>query len=178
MWFSSHRHFSGKNQENKASKISNVGRKKMKTCFDRLFKVLYLLIACCTTLNILLANDVKDEYGKYEGVYTFQGLSDGMDYWVHADGENAIWYKRSSHKPEYYWVIGELVDLGKLVHRIETSSNTLEKKCPNNEGNVWNWNFYASMDSRWIATNDVYIKCANENDFCTYENPCGTDQGD
>ena len=27
-------------------------------------------------------------------------------------------------------------------------------------------------------TNDVYIKCANEDDFCTSQNPCATDQGD
>ena len=32
--------------------------------------------------------------------------------------------------------------------------------------------------SSFIATNDVYIKCANEDDFCTFQNPCGADQGD
>ena len=36
----------------------------------------------------------------------------------------------------------------------------------------------ADDSSSFIATNDVYIKCVNEDDFCTTENPCGTDQGD
>ena len=48
--------------------------------------------ACCPTLNVLLENDVKDIHGDFEGVYTFQGFIDGMDYWVDAEGENAIWY--------------------------------------------------------------------------------------
>ena len=41
----------------------------------------------------MLENDVKYIQGKYEGVYTFQGFSDGMDYWVDADGENALWFQ-------------------------------------------------------------------------------------
>ena len=39
-----------------------------------------------------------------------------------------------------------------------------------------NWNY--GDGSSWIVTNDVYIKCANENDFCTSDDPCGTDDGD
>ena len=38
----------------------------------------------------MLENDVKDKQGNYEGVYTFQGILNGMDYWVDVYEENAI----------------------------------------------------------------------------------------
>ena len=57
------------------------------------WQILFSLIACCPILNVLLENDVKDKQGKFEGVYTFQGFSDGMDYWVDAKKEYAISYK-------------------------------------------------------------------------------------
>ena len=41
----------------------------------------------------MLKNDVKNRWGNYEGVYTFQEFSDGMDYWVDAKKEYAISYK-------------------------------------------------------------------------------------
>ena len=49
---------------------------------------MFALIACCPTLNILLQNDVKDKLGFFEGVYTFQGFSDGMDYFKEELGDN------------------------------------------------------------------------------------------
>ena len=110
----------------------------------------------------------------FEGVYEFQGLSDGMDYWVDADGEYAIWY--NTQGSSYDWAIGDLEDLGTYTAAMYSSSNILEKKCPNNEGYVWNWIYGDGYN--WIATDDVYIKCANEDDFCTTENPCITNQGD
>ena len=123
----------------------------------------------------MLENDVKYIQGKYEGVYTFQGFSDGMDYWVDADGQNVLWYKVEDSTD--HWLFGPLHYLSTTFAKMYGSSTTLEKKCPNNEGYVWNWN-YTPDDSSFIATNDVHIKCANEDDFCTSGNPCGTDQGD
>ena len=114
----------------------------------------------------MLENYVKDKQGKYEGVYTFEGLSDGIDYWVDADGAHAMWYLESGSN--YYWQIGYLVDLGTYTVAMYASS-MLEKKCPNNEGYVWDW-FYSN--NGFQATNDIYIKCANEDDFCSSENPC------
>ena len=135
----------------------------------------FSLIACCLTLNVLLENDVKHKQGKIEGVYTFQGFSNGMDYWVDAEKEHAIWY--TSSFSSYDWNIGYQEDLGSNTVVMYSSSDILEKKCPNNEGYLWNW-MYTPDGSSFVATNDVYIKCANEDDFCTSENPCGTDQGD
>ena len=132
---------------------------------------MFSLIACCPTLNVLLENDVKDTWGIYEGVYTFQGFSDGMDYWVDAEGVNALWYH-----PQGFWMMGPLEYLGSDIVVLIGSSDTVVKGCPNNEGHVWNWYYWDGPSV--TATNDVYIKCANENDFCTSENPCGTDQGD
>ena len=31
-------------------------------------------------LNVSLENDVKDKHDKYEGIYMFQGLYQGIDY--------------------------------------------------------------------------------------------------
>ena len=142
---------------------------------------IFCLLVCCVSLNVLLGNDFKDSIGgMIDSAYTFsfQGFSDEMDYWVDADGELAIWYKALGST--YLWFIGPLPYLGSNVAAIYSASNTLEKKCPNNEGYVWNWkydnNFYIS--SGFSDTNDFYIKCANEDDFCTSQNPCGTDQGD
>lgn len=106
------------------------------------------------------------------GVYTLQGISGGMDYWVHADGSFALWYTSR-------WRIGNIEDLGTDVILMDTQySNTLEKKCPNNEGYIWNWLYGDEMTDTFIATDDIHIKCENENEFCTSENPCGTDEGD
>ena len=117
----------------------------------------------------MLENDVKDKWNEYEGIYTFQGFSNEMDYWVDAEGENAIWFY-----PDYKdWLIG--TDIGTGYSGI-SSGNNLKTKCPNNEGYVLSWIY--TDGSSWIPTNDVFIKCANEDDFCTSQNPCGTDQGD
>ena len=123
----------------------------------------------------MLENDVEVKQGSYEGVYTFQGFSNGMDYWVDAEGENAIWYYVSGSN--YLWCIAPLNYLSSTTFAIASLSNTLENKCPNNEGYVWDW-MYSIGGGSFIATNDVYIKCSYENDFCTPENPCGIEQGD
>ena len=123
----------------------------------------------------MLENDVKNNLGNLEGIYTFYGFSYGMDYWVHAEGEHAIWYIAAD--PNYGWFIGPIANVGQPYADMYTISNVLQNKCPNNEGYVWNWNFYDS-NSGFIPTNDVYVKCGNEDDFCTSTNPCGTNQGD
>ena len=97
-----------------------------------------------------------------------------MNYWADTDGENAIWYLASGST--YYWMIGGKASLGSYSVSMYSSSNTLKNKCPNNEGYNWNWKYWDG--SSFVATNDVYIKCANEDDFCTPGNPCGIDQGD
>ena len=60
--------------------------------------------------------------------------------------------------------------------KIYTSNFEQENRCPNNEGYVWSWNYYDG--TLWIDTDDVKLKCIDEDDFCTSGNPCGTDQGD
>ena len=138
---------------------------------------MFSLIACCPTLNVFLENDVKDKQGKSEGIYTFQGFSDGMDYWVDAEGENAIWYEGIR------WRFGLLEQLGTTGHGLYSDSshnNPHKDECPNNEGYVWNWKYdhEPGVSSGMSDTNDVYIKCANEDDFCTTDNPCVVDEGD
>ena len=120
---------------------------------------MFSLIACCSTLNVLLENDVKNELYFLEGVYTFQGFSNGMDYWVHADGQFAIWYTVMSSLDS--WGFGILSQLGSSNLGLYSSGTTLEKKCPN-EGNVWNWEYVSYTTNSLFETNDVDIKCVYE----------------
>ena len=136
---------------------------------------MFSLIACCPTLNVWFENDVKDKQGKYEGVYTFQGIIDERNYWVDAAGENAIWYI-SDFKD---WAIGSADKFGTTDRFIRTS-NDLEAVCPNNEGYILAWEYRDgnTLSDPFIPTEDIHIKCANEDDFCTSENLCELDEGD
>ena len=139
-------------------------------------------------LNVSLENDVKDKHDRYEGIYIFQGLHQGMDYWVDTQGEKAIWYSEwyetYGNNVNYEWSFGALANTGHWTgwssmywdREIYSSSNILKRKCPNNEGYIWNWKYIDG--SSWFNTNDVYVKCVDEDDFCTSENRCGSDQGD
>ena len=53
-----------------------------------------------------------------------------MDYWVDPAGKNAIWYIQVGST--YAWMIGFLLDLGSIVRDMNTESDVLQKKCPNN----------------------------------------------
>ena len=144
-------------------------------------KICFPLIACCPTLNVVFENDVKDQWAVMQGTYTFQGFNDGLDYWVDAEGDYAIWwhiYHVESMNGE--WRIGFLLDLlsGNKQRIIHSKSHTLHM-CPNNEGYVLNWHYKDQYTNSYIdAANDINIKCAYENDFCTSENSCGTNEGD
>ena len=121
------------------------------------------MIACCPTLNVLLENTVYQFYnidGAYTQVYTFQGFSGGMYYWVDTTGTRAIWYMESGSI--YYWLIGNQIHLGTWTCFMYSSINTVEKKCPNYEGYDLNWHFWDNQDSSFIATNDVSVNCAND----------------
>ena len=118
---------------------------------------MFSLIVCCPTLNILLENDVKNEVYFLEGFYTFQGFSNGMDYWVHSDGQFAIWYLELNSLD--HWIVGSLSLLGSADVLMYSLGTTLEKKCPN-EGNVWNWKYVSS--NSFVETNDVDLKCVYE----------------
>ena len=86
------------------------------------------MLACCPTLNVLLEDDVKEKQGKYEGIYTFQGFSDGIDYWVDTEGKYAIWYNTAGALS--YWNIGNLLKLGSASLDIYCESNTLGRSVP------------------------------------------------
>ena len=115
------------------------------------------LIDCCPTLNVWFENDVKDKQGLYEGVYTIQGFSNERQYWVDAEGENAIWYI-----PDWKdWAIGSADKIGTKYRHMRTT-NDLQALCPYNDGYVLSWDYRDSNsydDNTWITTNDVYINC-------------------
>ena len=128
-----------------------------------------------------LGNSIKEAsnslYQEYEGVYTFSGIINDMDYFIHSTGEYAIWY--TVYDSNFYmWNIGSEYYLGSDYSAIYAGSRKLPNKCPNNEGYSWSWKLYDHNTNSWVGTNEVYLKCENEDDFCTYENPCGIDEGD
>merc|ERR1712223_2091910 len=67
---------------------------------------------CCSSIILTLGNDIKEinSYLDYEGVYTFSGIINGMDYFVHSAKQVAIWYM--SYGNNYYWIIGAVSNLG------------------------------------------------------------------
>ena len=128
----------------------------------------FLLKVCCSALNI-----TTGIYNGLDGTYTSgTEFVNEMDYWVSPTEEYALWYGISGSS--YFWILGPIAEIGSLNVFMYTSVG--EKKCPNNEGYILNWN-YANSGS-WILAEDFLIKCTNEDDFCTSANPCGLNQGD
>ena len=54
-------------------------------------------------------------YQAYEGVYTFSGLINGMDYFVDSKGEKAIWFFGSGYY--HFWIIGSKTNIGSFSGR-------------------------------------------------------------
>ena len=119
------------------------------------------MTACCQALNITISNnDIKESHGFLEGSYTFNGFISEMDYWVNSTGESALWYMSSGSY--YFWLLGPISNIGTLTSNIIGVSTELEKNCPiNDDGNIWNWNYWSS--DNWNPTNDLSIKCLNPN---------------
>ena len=140
------------------------------------------LLDCCSSINLTLGNSIKEAdytYQAYEDVYTFSGIINDMDYYVDSKGEHAIW--NVVYENDYsIWIIGKKTLLGSAYGSISAGSSKLKNKCPNNEGYIWSWKYlnYIDFEYSWTATDDIYLKCTTEDDFCTSENPCGPDQGD
>ena len=138
--------------------------------------MVFFLLDCCSSLILSLGDSIKNinNYQDYEGVYTFFGVINGMDYFVHSAKQVAIWYVDYGYV--YYWIIGAMSNLGNFgPAKMYTSSEELKNKCPMNNGYVWSWRY---SDNGFQETNEIYVKCESEDDFCTSENPCAEDQGD
>ena len=115
------------------------------------------LLDCCSPLNLTLGHDFENTIqNDYEGIYTFDGFINGMDYWIHDGGEYAIWFWYSA-SGEYYWLIGPKSSLGLNTGGMYATLDHLKKKCPNNEGWVWSWKYTNSY--AWVATDDVLFEC-------------------
>ena len=141
---------------------------------------------------------MKDTWGSYEGVYNVQEtgiqtyhysdcpVSDDTVCWEDAYGENAIWYIDSCTSNYYEsigpgWIIGKEIYCGTDIADIYSPNNGVLKMCPNNEGYVREWKYWnpnSGSGKIFNYTNDAYVKCVNEDDFCTPENPCVIDKGD
>ena len=123
-----------------------------------------------------LSNEAKEYQGAFEGIYHYRGSLNGMDYFIDTQEVNALWYKPTD--TDYIWIVGTVGYLDSYSGGIFSNTNdpAMEKKCPNNEGHIWDWKYLG--DSDWIATNDISIKCVSENDFCTSDNPCAHNEGD
>ena len=125
----------------------------------------FLSKVCCSALNI-----TTGIYSFLDGNYTSgTGFVNEMDYYVSPTGEYALWYT-SSH----LWILGSIAELGSTYAYMYTSVG--EKKCPNNEGYILDWNYVNS--GAWTIADNFLIKCMNEDDFCTSANPCELNQGD
>ena len=144
---------------------------------DRWITTLFVPLDCCSSITLTLGNSIKNinNYQDLEGIYTFSGVINGMDYFVHSAKQVAIWYV-VCECGTHYWIIGAMSNLGTFgPAKMYTSSKELKNKCPMNNGYVWSWRY---SDNGFQETNEIYVKCESEDDFCTSENPCAEDQGD
>ena len=138
------------------------------------FSVQILLsLDCCSTLNLTLANDVKTAHGSYEGLYTFAGIQYGMDSFSDGNGHGIIHVFNNG----IFWYIYPTATNMPIIY---ASTNDLElyQKCPNDEGRSWNWVFKSEGVGVFKPSDDIHLKCVDEGDFCTPNDPCGLDQGD
>ena len=107
-----------------------------------------------------LENEVKNEVGGYEGIYTFAGISNDMDYFVHSEHRMyALWfYMIHSSK---IWMFGKKSNVGQDKGKI--GQQVADKKCPKDGEYPWLWHY--SNTQEWIAipTTDIAIRCLDPN---------------
>ena len=109
-----------------------------------------------------LENEVKNEVGWYEGIYTFGGISNDMDYFVHSENRNiALWFFVTHSTSSKFWMFGDKSNVGQDWGSI--TQQVPDKKCPKDGEYPWLW-FYAD-DPYWIAipTTDIAIRCLDPN---------------
>ena len=117
-------------------------------------------IACCPTINITLAGNVKNFQSYSEGIYSYKGTINGRDYWVKVGGgDRALWYMGPDYKD---WVIGRENSLGENRGYILSSSN-LASTCPTNSKNEWEY-----YNDEWILTKDVQLNCIGNTYYSFY----------
>ena len=134
---------------------------------------------CCSSLNLTLANEIKAEHGSYEGVYTFAGLKNGMDFFTNGNGHELTFIIDSQGVAMWYFSESAFFFSIPYVYGYATDTE-MHMKCPNNEGRAWTWGFVvgSGFDMSYNHTDDVHLKCVDEGDFCTLDSPCGLNQGD
>ena len=140
---------------------------------------MFLLIACCQELTVSFSGNDTNLLSNYallelEGTWINSGIIIGIDYYTFQD-KKALWFV------DGYWIMGRVNEIGTINYSYMYAESLIPAKalgkCPNNQGSIkWNWAYIGTEDP--VVSNDINVKCANENDFCTSTNPCGSEQGD
>ena len=149
--------------------------------------IFFYPLACCLTLTVTLGNEFKYKLGYFhlEGIYSFHGIKNDMDYWVHSENrEFAIWFVPAEQLTDEigwiyrysHWCFGYKSMVGQSSGWMTGANPVADKKCPEDGGYPWSWSY--ADDSNWIPTTSISIKCKNEDDFCTTEKPCEQNEGD
>ena len=106
---------------------------------------IFLLIDCCSTLNLTLANDVKTAHGSYEGLYTFAGMLNGIDSFSDGNGHEIMNQVQGNG---IFWYIFPTGSTNPDIYASSGDTYEMYMKCPNNEGRSWNWVF--KSDLGWV----------------------------
>ena len=123
------------------------------------------LLACCLNLNVTLENEVKNEVGWYDGIYTFGGISNDMDYFVHSEHRMyALWFYRhpNSYPVIKFWMFGYKSNVG--LNKGWITQEVADKKCPKDGEYPWLWHYFNAQDWIAIPTTDIAIRCLDPND--------------
>ena len=139
---------------------------------------LFSLIACCQELTVSFSGNDNFLWANYEhlhySTWISSGVTNGIDHYIFQE-EHAIWFV------DGYWLMGPVDAIGTTYDYYMYAESSIPAKalgkCPNNQGSIkWNWAYIGTDDP--VVSNDINVKCTNEDDFCTSTNPCGSEQGD
>ena len=113
-------------------------------------------------LNVTLENEVKNEVGWYEGIYTFGGISNDMDYFVHSENRMyALWFHMIINQSSKFWMFGYKSNVG--LNKAWIAQQVADKKCPKDGEYPWLWHYFNAQDWIAIPTTDIAIRCLDPN---------------
>ena len=117
--------------------------------------------------NFLWANYEHLHYS----TWISSGVTNGIDHYIFQE-EHAIWFV------DGYWLMGPVDDIGTTNYYYMYAESSIPAKAlgkyPNNQGSIkWNWAYMGTEEA--VVSNDINVKCTNEDDFCTSTNPCGSE---
>ena len=107
-----------------------------------------------------MSGDLSATLGALEGIYSFGGYANEMEYWVYSVGAGsfAIWYYPDTDTGYNWWALGSSDQVGTFAGYMFAGSTEIAKECPTYAG--WTWQYHDGTD--WVETNDLSLECTGK----------------